>query len=414
MAWSLASISVAQIRTVEGRLVEFAAAYADAQPGKGSEGFLAPIPSEKSAWQRMMRAFLVMNWAEVDSERSMYFPFLERVLFVEEGRLDRVFMVLLEQNHLRRGWGMYVRNLSNNTMPWTIEIPHPKYDALTETQGASLFLQVNGYFLMMAGAHRCANAAYSGCSGTTTACLGASAPYPVSDVAHSIDSPFHWTHEVLHDPLLMPNNRFINLHGHSDGACEDIFLSSTVSNVADDLIRDLHKALIHPAWTVGFAADGITTCTLTGSTNVQGRFTNESLTPCTKPAIKSKGRFIHIEQSLRVRQSAQLTSRLGEALQKLVVSNEKETPQKFKTGFTLAPNPAQNKVFLHIQTNQASEGRIRVYDLMGRSIYQANVLVGEGTPTLPVLNVQQWPNGRYVVEVSVHESVFREIMMVLH
>lgn len=413
-AWSLVSISFAQVRTLEGQLVEFITAYADAQPRKGSEGFLLPTPSEKSAWQRMMKAFLGMNWEEADNQRITHFPFLERILFLETGRPDRVFMILLEQSPIRRGWGVYVRNLSYSAMPWTIEIPHPKFDTLTETQGASLFMQINGYFLMMAGANRCANAAYSGCSGTTTACLGTSAPYPVSDVAHTVESPFHWTHEALHDPLLVPHNMgFINLHGHSSEACEDVFLSSTVSNVADGLIRALHTALIHPDWTVGFAGDGITTCSLTGTTNVQGRFTNESPNPCTKAATKSNGRFIHIEQSLRVRQSAPLTNRIGEALQKLVVPLEKETLPKPNTGFTLAPNPVQNKVFLHLQTNQVSEGQIRVYDLMGHNIYQANVLMGEGSP-LPVLDVRQWPNGRYIVEVSGQKFVFRTMMMVVH
>lgn len=319
-------------------------------------------------------------------------------------------MVLAEKSPIQRGWGLYLRNLSTQASPWVLEVPHPKYDLHTERQGAWISVQLNAQFLMMAGAHRCANTAYSGCDGTTSVCTGAdAAPFAISDVAHSVETPFQWTHEVLNEA---PHLRFVNLHGNSSSLCEDIFLSSTVPNRPDGLTRALSKALQGPDWTVGYASDGQTTCNLSGTTNVQGRHTNQSAHPCNTAATQATGRFIHIEQSLRVRQSEALSMRLATALQVVLTTIETTEPPQ-TLSFTLLPQPAASQVRLQFISKFATTGLLRVRDVQGRMIYEAPIFLHTGTSE-QVLSVQHWASGHYAVEVEVLGQLLRKMMIVAH
>lgn len=71
--WSLSlAVVAAQPRMVQGRLADFMAQQADAQPKKGSEGFMVPNPAEKMAWQRLMQAFNAQAWIRVDSRQHSF------------------------------------------------------------------------------------------------------------------------------------------------------------------------------------------------------------------------------------------------------------------------------------------------------------------------------------------------------
>ncbi len=185
-----------------------------------------------------------------------------------------------------------------------VEAPHIVYDTNTLIESVDLFDQLSARVLIASGTHRCASSVASGCSGTTGAC-GTSAPYTVSDPAHSTETVFHTAHEALSS--LFVSDTVISVHGMSgdgislsNGTTEDVLSSALVAQLADAL------ALAYPS-------DIVTSCNdypganyevrLCGTTNVQGRDLNASASPCDTAASSASGRFIHMEQEYAIRQN---------------------------------------------------------------------------------------------------------------
>jgi len=123
-------------------------------------------------------------------------------------------------------------------------------------------------------------------------------------MAHAEDSVFQVAHEVLGDSF--DEDIVMSLHGM---AGLGISISSGVPGQVDG--ESFHSQFATELL-ISFADEDITSCNpypggstqqrLCGTTNVQGRYVNGSAQPCSVPANENSGRFIHLEQSLEVRQ----------------------------------------------------------------------------------------------------------------
>ncbi len=96
--------------------------------------------------------------------------------------------------------------------------------------------------------------------------------YPVSDMAHFVTSVFQVTHEAVSE--YEDQIYSLSIHGQNRPECEDIFLSSGLSDGSKQILFDLKSNLKDSGLTVAVAGDSSSNCPLLGSTNVQGRFVN--------------------------------------------------------------------------------------------------------------------------------------------
>lgn len=284
---------------------------ASRMPGSGSEGFAKPSAAELAGFRQ-----LVLKAASGDAAgaaahaEAAGLPY-RVVRFTDTGAASREVLLLEERTPLTKGWGTLVFDPAP-LRDLVVEAPHARYDLDTENQAFTLFRRLRARAYVLTGTHRCANAERTPCDGTTDAC--GTTYYRVSDPAHFTAGPFEAAHEAL--ASLWPASVSFSVHGHSDSACEDVFLSSGVGADPGPLVPALRERLLaEGGFTVGAAGVGGSSCTLTGGTNVQGRFTNGSAAPCTQAATSAGGRFLHAEQSRAMRTDAALTEKLARSLE---------------------------------------------------------------------------------------------------
>lgn len=181
------------------------------------------------------------------------------------------------------------------------------FELRTLDEGVLAWSQLTALALVVAGTHRCANPVASGCSGSTGVCGVSSEPYRESDMAHFGGSYFHAAHAALlaAEPTLV----VLSLHGMSGSG---ISLSNGTS---DPVAPTTLLAATAQALATAFPSDYVTACNvgagvlqdirLCGTTNTQGRLVNGSVAPCSQAAPSSADRFLHLEQSLTIRNNAQ-------------------------------------------------------------------------------------------------------------
>lgn len=199
----------------------------------------------------------------------------------------------------------------------SVQVPHPFFDRGTLPQGRRIFESLNARTLLVSGHHRCADETPSRCDGETQVCSEGPQPYGRSDVAHSAGSLFHAAHEIIH--RRWPEDTVLSLHVMGDSGFS---LSDGTQNPTrgDSLVARLVRALIRRAPHLN-----TTTCNpfpmapltprLCGTTNIQGRMVNGSARPCTEPASRASGRFLHVEQGGAARMlPGVLVEALGEVL----------------------------------------------------------------------------------------------------
>jgi hypothetical protein len=193
-------------------------------------------------------------------------------------------------------WGAYAaRRAGPGTRQLAIEAAHPVADSDTDQESARVFSATRAEWYLIAGAHRCANTATSGCDGTTTVCTPPTAsPFRESDSAHSTKTPFYAVHVALSAATTAP---FLQLHSNGE-KCPDALLSDSSGAFPDGGIAFVFgKALEDAGVTIGRCGAGYPTaaCDLCGTDNVESRFNAGSADSCTKPGA-TYGRFIHLEQ----------------------------------------------------------------------------------------------------------------------
>ena len=301
----------ATVLSESGDLAARVREIASRMPGSESEGFVKPSADELARFRELVSkaASGDVTGAAAHAEAAGL-PY-RVVRFTDTGAGSREVLLLEERMPLAKGWGTFVLDPAP-LRDLVVEAPHARYDVETENQAFALFRRLRARAFLLAGTHRCANAERTPCDGTTDVC--GTSYYRVSDPAHFTAGPFQEAHEAL--VSLWPSSVSFSVHGHSSSDCEDVFLSSGVGADPGPLVPALRERLLaEGGLTVGAAGIPGSSCTLTGGTNVQGRFSNGSAAPCTKAAAAASGRFLHAEQSRAVRTDAALTEKLARALE---------------------------------------------------------------------------------------------------
>ncbi len=270
-------------------------------PDEDSEGFVVPDTTQLKQWKRMMDLFVAESYSQAEDSLSANFSDYEMVLLTDTSFIDRQYYLIREKNPVTLGWGLYASD-PDYQRDVIIGVPHPVFDSFTPQQGVNMFQYLGGRMLAMAGTHRCSNDEASFSDGTTKVCsdTDTSEKFKVSDMAHYDSSAFQIAHESLKE--LSANVYAINLHGHASSSCEDVFLSNGREDDPQPGLQAVRDSLIADNIDAAMTGDG-SSCTLIGSTNVQGRFINGSDTPATESPDNNTGFFFHVEQSKTIRQS---------------------------------------------------------------------------------------------------------------
>ncbi|MBD3179442.1 MAG: T9SS type A sorting domain-containing protein [Candidatus Latescibacteria bacterium] len=267
-------------------------------PGSGDEGFEIPTSTELNNWREICESLLLGRVEEVDSLVTDYFPTIyEFVLFTDTDYQNYQYYILREISPIQKGWGTYILGVDYQR-EIAIEVPHARYEINTPSEGIDIFRRTGSRVFIMTGTHRCSNDQWSPCDGSSSVC--GDGHYHISDVAHNVDCFYQLMHEAFTD--IYPLGYSFSIHGTSSSDCPDIFLSNGRGDDSQPIIYEMKDRMNSMGdISVSVAGDGTSSCTLTGATNVQGRYTNSSPNPCYQAAYANNGHFIHAEQQRRVR-----------------------------------------------------------------------------------------------------------------
>jgi len=295
----------ADLKNEQGSLAARVEEVARGQFGEGTNLFRPASAEERQIWKAAVHA--ILNHQLEEAQRilmTLPFPY-ELRLFVDM-TTEREYVLLQEKSPIQAGWGMYVFDLKSPSS-LVVEVPHPRSDLRTENEGIDIFLATRAFAFLLAGSHRRANLAESPCD-TRSLCGTESesgARYKESDAAHSIVTMFQATHEAIASER--PTSVAVSIHGMSErAACPNLFLSSGAAN-ATEVTRRLLSCLIQQGVEAGLYTGECEGCLMAGTTNIQGRFSNNpEKDPCTTAAFVAPepGRFIHIEQEPVLRRDA--------------------------------------------------------------------------------------------------------------
>ncbi|WNM30906.1 hypothetical protein RKE30_11045 [Streptomyces sp. Li-HN-5-11] len=184
-----------------------------------------------------------------------------------------------------RGWGRVYVGLPG-PVRWSVQVPHPTADALTERLGARVLLGSPGGVMVLAGAHRRAGAGNA------------------ADVAHRTDSVF----DAVCDELARRRLPAVQVHGFADASAPgyDVVVSTGRGTAGRADGRLLADALQGSGFTVCRA--WARSCPLEGRGNVQGRRAGAARLP-----------FLHVEFARSVRVSDARLRRAVEAVDTVTV-----------------------------------------------------------------------------------------------
>lgn len=306
---------IAQPTTQQGSLMGWVHHHiSNDMPIENSEGFVKPSSSDLSHFRSIFDLLLAESYNQIDDSLDLYFPSYEFIELTDTTFENQVYHVIRE-NPVTKGWGTFVYN-SNWQRNVTIGIPHPLFDSKTPYEGIDFLQYLGARFFVMSGTHRCANAEESSCDGTTSACSGGDLePFKVSDMAHNDSTVFQIAHEAMNN--FSATAWFLNVHGHNSSSCEDVFLSNgRIDDPSSELLA-LKDSLLANGVNAAYAGDG-SACSLTGTTNTQGRLVNGSSDPCGSQNVSNTGRFFHIEQATSIRASQDKYRALFEELAEMI------------------------------------------------------------------------------------------------
>ena len=269
-----------------------------AAPGADSEGYNSPGSDITEAVSASIEALLAGDGLLAAGEVAVVGYELCR------GEGDEVGMALWRPTQGGTGRAL-VAWRAVGARPLIVGVPHANFEHLTLEEGVAMFDVLDARALIVTGTHRCANSAVAGCDGNSSVCTGESAPYRESDMAHAIETVYQVAHEEISDAF--PDDIVLSLHGM---AGLGISISAGVlGQVPDDSFQSQFATQL----LLSFADEDITSCNpypggstqqrLCGTTNLQGRYVNGSESPCDTSAEEISGRFIHLEQSIEVREN---------------------------------------------------------------------------------------------------------------
>ncbi len=311
----------AQILSENGNLMgEFINYEQNLIPDEDSEGFAVPDTNQLKQWKRMMDLFVAKSYSQAEDSLTTNFSNYEMVLLTDTSFSNREYYLIREKSPVTLGWGLFASD-ADFQRDVIVAVPHPLHDSYTPQEGVNLFQYLGGRLLAMAGTHRCSNDEAAFSDGTTTVCSDTqtSEKYKVSDMAHYDSTAFQIAHESLKE--ISTNIYALNLHGHANASCEDVFLSNGRSDDPQTSLQTVRDSLIADGVDAAMTGDG-SSCTLAGTTNVQGRYMNGSTNPADDQPVSNTGFFFHVEQSKNIRISLAGHTQLIEAFRDLIPRSE--------------------------------------------------------------------------------------------
>lgn len=292
----LAIVFLSALPNCDGKLLDaFERKAIEAAP-KNSEKYIAP----DEATRRAVGEGLTSALDQLAKKKPDYVFALERAALAGYELCAEEELVLLRP--VKAGFGQPVLAIRRgHARGLIIEVPHTVTDYGTLDQGVAVFTALKARALIVAGAHRCASSTASACDGATAVC-GSSGAFRTSDMAHATDTIFQLAHRVL--AAQFRSDIVLSLHGMegrgavvSDGTMIATSSTAPVARFARMLEELLPKERVRQC----NAPHADAPDDLCGTTNVQGRSINGVEDACHEKAMRSSGRFLHLEQSARVR-----------------------------------------------------------------------------------------------------------------
>ena len=274
-----------------------------------SEGYAVPTAADLDRFDNLASALINRQF---DSVRTIAASSnFELVKIVDTGSANNEIYCLRER--VLSGHGLYCID-PDATTRHHISAPHPQFDLETNVEAVAVMRGTGARYLSISTTHRCANAAASPCSGTTSVC-GATGPYKVSDPAHNVDAFFQRFGIAVHDSSA--SGVTIQLHGCGSIACpangddgdivarisagtaDDLPATELVNVLTAELNEELQPLQMGAALS---CSEPVADKQLCGTTNTLGRYINGQTDPCDTPASSFAGsRWLHIEQSSNLR-----------------------------------------------------------------------------------------------------------------
>jgi hypothetical protein len=296
VAWSLPAL--AQGTLPYASLASYIVDLKTRIPGSGSEAFITPSQADLDAVVPCMTKLLT---GDAPGATTCFSARNYDVNYLVDATYNKTYLVAEERQSGFKGLGTYIADAG----PWVRNIviasPHPLYDINTENEGQKIFQEIGARGFFIAGTHRCADAAASTCSGTTTSCTGNSDPYRISDAPHYTQNYMHYAHIAAFN--LNPRPRAFNVHGNSSES-KDVVLSNgtRLAEASTVDVNRLRNNLASRGVSVGscnWSADtGLNLC---GTDNSDGRLFNNSPEACGTAATAASELFLHMEQHLNIR-----------------------------------------------------------------------------------------------------------------
>ena len=276
---------------------------------RSSESYVVPTSAELNRFDTLVSELLERRF---DTARSAAGDSnFELIRFVDTGANDNELYCLQELSVLGRGF--FCVDVDSAALHH-VSVPHPLYDSNTNVASVTVMRETGARFLSVSTTHRCANAANSPCSGTTSAC-GEPGPYKVSDAAHNTGSFFQRFGVLVHDRSA--ETYTIQLHGCGSASCPSSFDDSdivarisagtTLDLPATETVNVLNARL--NAELAPLQLGSSLSCSepsadkrLCGTTNTLGRYINGQPEACQNAATSFSGsRWLHVEQNANLR-----------------------------------------------------------------------------------------------------------------
>ncbi len=259
--------------------------------------YVEPTAEQMNIWERALNAMFAGNYGNAhsiaDSIDYKVVSFMDTV-----PNPDKQYYFLEKKASGSNYWGTVVLNPNPLRQKLFIQSPHPKYDFNTGKQGIHVFKQAGARGFYISGTHRCNSLTASECAGTTTVCSDVDEAFRKSDQPHNLVSALQRSTEVFDEQI--SGLIVIQLHGFTKGTGDPFVIMSngTRNTPSSDWITELMNNLEVQDTSLTYELMHVNTSwtKLAGLTNVQGRYLNNSGSPCSSSASTASGRFLHLEQ----------------------------------------------------------------------------------------------------------------------
>jgi len=298
-----------------GNLSTYVDSFISSMPSTyANNDYQAPSASNLNTWGNAITYIMQGNYASAQSAAD---SIGYRVVAYTNTATspNNLFYVLEKKSTSTNYWGMFIYNPSATRKKLFIQSPHPKYDSYSGKQGFYIFLNLGCRAFYISGTHRCNSSSSSPCDGTSQVCTGSDDPYRLSDQAHN-ESTLQRATEIFFANVA--NMIFVQPHGFGQdtGDPDAIMSNGTRCTPSPYYITILKNNLyaIDTSLTFKLAHIDLTWNSLVATDNTQGRLINGSSDPCETAASVASGRFLHVEQALKLRDTDADRKKLSDAL----------------------------------------------------------------------------------------------------